>query len=99
MSKTTLLFEPDGFYYIYNHANGNENIFINDDNYQFFLQKFNLYINPVAKKIAYCQMPNHFHFLIQIKEKTSICELFKFNELVTDQELSKKNKSSIFKTF
>jgi REP element-mobilizing transposase RayT len=56
------------FYHIYNHANGNENLFRKDENYLFFLKKFSLYINPVADTYAYCLMPNHFHFLIRVKE-------------------------------
>ena len=57
----------DTFYHIYNHANGNENLFRNDENYYYFLQKFAHYINPIADTYAYCLMPNHIHFLIKIK--------------------------------
>lgn len=99
MSKTTLLFEPDGFYHIYNHANGNENIFINDDNYQFFLNKFNLYISPVARTYAYCLMPNHFHFLIQLKERNAIIDLFKLNTLDVELDMSKKVSHQFSKFF
>jgi len=60
---------PDKFYHIYNHANGNENLFRNDDNYKYFLSRYAQYINSVADTYAYCLMPNHFHFLIQVKEE------------------------------
>jgi putative transposase len=68
--------EPAKFYHIYNHANGNENLFREDDNYLFFLKKFALYINPIADTYAYCLMPNHIHFLIKIKEEEILIEYF-----------------------
>ena len=57
----------DCFYHIYNRANGNEKLFASDDNYIYFLKQYNYYISPIAKTFAYCLMPNHFHFLVQIK--------------------------------
>jgi putative transposase len=62
-----LLF-PDKFYHLYNRAIGSELMFKNDDNYRFFLQKINKYISPIASFYAYSLIPNHFHFLIRIKE-------------------------------
>ena len=60
--------EPDMIYHIYNRANGNEKLFVSDDNYRFFLQKYRQYISRVADTFSYCLMPNHFHFLIRIKD-------------------------------
>ena len=57
------------FYHIYNHENGNENLFREEDNYQFFLKKWAAYISVIADTYAYCLMPNHFHFLLRIKEE------------------------------
>jgi REP element-mobilizing transposase RayT len=61
------LLEPDKFYHIYNRANGNEKVFANSGNYEFFLQKYQQHITPVAETYCYCLMPNHFHILIKIK--------------------------------
>ena len=58
---------PCGFYHVYNRANGDEVLFRQDINYQYFLKKYSEYINPVARTCAYCLMPNHFHFIIQIR--------------------------------
>ena len=63
------------FYHIYNHANGNENLFKSDNNYNYFLNKYNQYISPIADTFAYCLMPNHFHFLVKIKEEEIITNL------------------------
>lgn len=56
-------------YHIYNHANGDDNIFREQDNYRFFLEKYVKYINPVADTFAYCLMRNHFHLMIRIKDE------------------------------
>lgn len=69
--KTELLI-PDATYHIYNRANGSEILFITDENYRFFLQKYNQYISPIAHTYCYCLMPNHFHFLIQIKSEAEL---------------------------
>ncbi len=73
----TDLFEPDCFYPIFNHAVGNENLFRNNDNFHYFLTKFKQYIAPVCKVYAYCLMPNHFHFLVQIRSKEEIALFYK----------------------
>lgn len=60
------------FYHIFNHAVGNENFFRNDDNYIYFLKKYNEYITPIARTYSYVLIPNHFHFLIEIKDNDEI---------------------------
>ncbi|MEP7278592.1 MAG: hypothetical protein ABI813_08125 [Bacteroidota bacterium] len=64
--------QPSSFYHIYNHGNGNENIFREEENYRFFLEKYDLYISPVAETFSWCLMPNHFHLLIKIKDETTL---------------------------
>jgi putative transposase len=56
-------------YHIYNRANGSENLFIEERNYDFFLKRWAYYISPIADTYAWCLMPNHFHFLVKIKEE------------------------------
>ena len=68
-------FEPQRFYHIYNHAVGDENLFRSKENYLYFLEKFKYHISPVAKVYAYCLMPNHFHFLIQIRTESELLPL------------------------
>ncbi len=60
--------ESDHFYHIYNRGNGKVNIFKSENNYLFFLQLLRNHINPIGEIYAYCLLPNHFHFLIRIKE-------------------------------
>ena len=76
--------EPGNFYHIYNRGNNKENIFFEEKNYYYFLKKFDEYLSAFSDVYAYCLMPNHFHFLIKIKEtsdKTS--EVSKTSEVFT----------------
>ncbi|MBN1187271.1 MAG: transposase [Bacteroidales bacterium] len=61
-------FEEGKFYHIFNRGNNKENIFIEERNYVFFLQKIYQYLLPICNIYAYCLMPNHFHLVVQIKE-------------------------------
>ncbi len=58
-------FTDGGFYHIFNHAVGSENLFRNRENYRYFLEKYHEYIDHVAQTYCYCLMPNHFHFLVR----------------------------------
>ena len=58
--------EPGCFYHIYNHANGNENLFLEAENYFFFLRKYASFLEESIETLAYCLLPNHFHLLVRI---------------------------------
>jgi len=68
--KTTLL-HPSCYYHIYNHANGSDNIFRDRENYYYFLKKWREYTEAFIETISFCLMPNHFHFLIWIKDSSA----------------------------
>ena len=58
---------PESHFHIYNHTIGNELMFREDKNYNFFLEKYMEHIVAVADTMVYCLMPNHFHLLVRIK--------------------------------
>jgi putative transposase len=58
---------PSTYYHIFNHANGDEDLFRESENYRYFLQEYYKHINKIADTYAYCLMPNHFHVLVRIK--------------------------------
>lgn len=68
---------PNCSYHIFNHANGFENVFVEDMNYKFFLEKYLKYIYPIAETYAYCLLPNHFHIVIRIRKHQVIEKLIK----------------------
>ena len=55
------------YYHIYNRAIAGNLLFRENRNYQFFLSKIERYILPDAELIAYCLMPNHYHFILKLK--------------------------------
>lgn len=59
-------FEPGAVYHIYNRSN--ETIFLDRENYLFFLKKVKEQIVPFCKMLAWVLMPNHFHFLVVATE-------------------------------
>ncbi len=63
---------PQTYYHIYNRANGFENLFVNEGNYNFFLEKIKHHLAPILNIHAYCLMPNHFHLLVKIKSEEEI---------------------------
>ncbi len=72
--QTTKSMNSGIFYHIYNRGNNRETIFKEPRNYSFFLQKFQEYLGHKVEVHAYSLMPNHFHFLLKIKENEVIVE-------------------------
>jgi hypothetical protein len=79
--KYFIQLEPNNKYHIFNQAVGSEKLFRNDDNYIYFLKKFGQYISPIATTFCYVLIPNHFHFLIEIKGKNHLYEHYKQMEI------------------
>lgn len=84
------MLQASTYYHIYNHANGDDNLFREAKNYPFFLAKYHLHIDPIAETIAWCLMPNHFHLLVRIKDEIELEQDFpKFRtleNLATEEE-------------
>jgi len=62
---------PHQIYHVYNRGNNKQQIFFNQENYRFFLEKVKLFLVPYCDILAYSLMPNHFHFLIYANEMTN----------------------------
>jgi putative transposase len=68
------MLETGKMYHLYNRGNNRENLFYKKDNYHYFLRQFDKYLSNYVDVYCYCLLPNHFHFLIKIKEETEILE-------------------------
>jgi putative transposase len=68
-------FYPNNFYHIYNRGNNKDKLFYKNENYSYFLNKFNFYLSECLNVYAYCLLPNHFHFLVSIREIENITEI------------------------
>lgn len=71
------IFESGQYYHIYNRGNNKENIFIEEKNYGYFLEKMKKYLLPIADVYAYCLLKNHFHIVLRIKDNEDLPEKFK----------------------
>lgn len=97
MQNKTAILQPEATYHIYNRANGQEKLFVSEENYRYFLQKYQEYISPIADTFCYCLMPNHFHFLVRIKTEVELKQAFpKFETL---EKLSSKCFSNFFSAY
>lgn len=92
---------PGNYYHVFNHANGKENLFQETKNYYFFLNKISSYILPFVKLHAFCLLPNHFHFLISVKEFEEISALprFKLFQSLLEEDLQELIEKKISKSF
>jgi REP element-mobilizing transposase RayT len=59
--------EPKQYYHLYNRSNNDEIIFKDEENFSYFLGKYNQHLSQLIDTIAFCLMPTHFHFLIYIQ--------------------------------
>ena len=76
-------FETGHFYHVYNRAVDKKSMFHNDENFEFFLKRYDQYLSPVIDTYAYCLLQNHFHLLIRVKE-----DIGDARDLTTFQKLS-----------
>jgi REP element-mobilizing transposase RayT len=83
--------EPGSYYHIYNRGNNREGIFRQDENYRYFLYLYKKYLSPFIDTYAYCLMPNHFHFLIRVREMDSSQDTPAKDNKLTPLELAFRN--------
>lgn len=88
--------QPDTSYHVFNHANGFENVFREAENYRYFLEKYRLYISPIAETYAYCLMPNHFHLVVRIRKREVIEKLILNNSNNSNSNFSNFSKVQNF---
>lgn len=79
---------PDAYYHVYNRAIGDDVLFKNDRNYYYFLKLSNDKLIDCLDFISYCLMPNHFHFLVRVKSRDILIQVFSKDESIDDKELS-----------
>ena len=61
-------FQPNQLFHVFNQGNNRQPIFNCPDNYFVFLSMFRKYVAPHCDVIAWCLMPNHFHFLLNVND-------------------------------
>jgi REP element-mobilizing transposase RayT len=81
---------PDEYYHIFNRGNAKQNIFLDTQDYQFFLLRLDQNLYPDKDKrifrssplpenafslINFCLMPNHYHLLIKQNKEIPVSKL------------------------
>ncbi len=59
---------PGKFYHLYNRGINGCNVFVENENYSYFLKLYDQHISPIAETYAWVLMPNHFHFLVRVRD-------------------------------
>ena len=78
--------EPGQSYHIYNRGNNRDLLYREEENYHYFLRLARKHIIPIADVYAYALLPDHFHFLIRIKDEEELARM----NIKTSQKISSK---------
>lgn len=62
-------FLPENIYHVYNQGNNQQDVFIEDFQFRYFLQLYKQHIVPHCETLAWCLMNNHFHFMIYADDR------------------------------
>ena len=66
MPPRTTQFQKGCYYHLYNRGVNRQSIFLDHQDFADFLLRIKRYCEQYAvQPIAYCLMPNHFHFLVR----------------------------------
>ena len=70
----TANFYDGGIFHVYNRTNNKELLFKSEANRLYFLKQYEKYLHPFLDTFCWNLLPNHFHFLVQIKDTREIKE-------------------------
>jgi REP element-mobilizing transposase RayT len=76
MPRRNAFYSPGGYYHVYNRGAGRAPIFFTPANYEYCLRLVKQHHRKYgARVIAYCLMPNHYHFLFRQETETPLSKL------------------------
>jgi putative transposase len=87
------------YYHVYNRGVDHQPIFVSDENYHFLLKRIKEYLPFYAIQIvAYCLIPNHYHFLVHVVEDGALSSFFQrlFNSYTQAFNLQQGRKGTLF---
>lgn len=87
----------DHIYHIYNQGNNKQKIFFKRGNYLFFINKIRAYFSPYCDILAWCLMPNHFHFMVLVNEVNRM--VVPSQSLTQSQTLTNQNQTLTKRSF
>jgi len=93
------IFAVGQYYHIYNRGAGKQPLFFNPGNYEYFLRLVKRYDHKYgATVIAYCLMPNHYHFLLRQETDEPLSKFINvlFNAYVQAVNLQQGRSGTLF---
>jgi putative transposase len=67
------------YYHLYSRGNNHQLIFLEPENYLYFLRQLRKYLVPeVFHVVAYCLMPNHYHLLVCLRSDELSTQMKRF---------------------
>ena len=76
MARRKVEFHKGNYYHVYNRGTNRQLIFRSNENYLFLLRRFGEALpGKWITVIAYCLMPNHYHFLLRQDGEVAISDL------------------------
>lgn len=73
--KTAHLLSIGEYFHIYNRGVDRNQIFFEEENYEFFIRRIDKYFDPSKLTLlVFCLMPNHFHFIIRQDNPNALSE-------------------------
>jgi len=67
MPRRATPFLPDQYYHFYNRGNNRQAVFLERDNYLYFLRGLKKYLREYVEILVYCLMPTHYHILVRVR--------------------------------
>ncbi|MBH8555525.1 transposase [Nostocaceae cyanobacterium CENA357] len=88
--------QTGNFYHVYNRGNNRQRIFFERENYIYFLKLVKEHlISKAVDIVAYCLMPNHYHFLVYLRDET-LSDAMKSLSLAYTKAINKRfNRSGV----
>jgi putative transposase len=83
-------FVEDGIYHVYNRTNNKELLFKTYENRLYFLRQYAKYLHPFLDTFCCTLLPNHFHFLVSVKNSEEIKRYLKTIPLEKLKSVEKK---------
>lgn len=80
---------PDSFFHVYNRGNNFENVFFSQENYAYFLRRYQFFMIDILDTYAYCLLPNHFHLLIRVKDAATIYNSLEYLPSLDEEKIAK----------
>ena len=84
MDTVNIQLESGRYYHIYNRGVNSCALFKTYENYNYFLKLYNKHLSDIIGTYAWALMPNHFHFLVRLKDDIA-------DEIITSDRFNSKS--------